>query len=175
MSISGSHNNFGRLNPVIYGFQCQDIDNEENTAVDSLLTILARLHARSFSLMFVYSNSSINAIPIAHALFDEDYDPNGLSNDLWTRLTNTYVKRAQLSQLLSPVGGSFSRVTILRGFTPRTPLTWDDVAGRFQQLTFLDELGKWTGPLYEMLIYLKAKGKTPTHLIETQLPGSNRI
>ncbi|KAK9347914.1 hypothetical protein V1522DRAFT_399795 [Lipomyces starkeyi] len=140
----------------------QHIDNEEKTTVDTLITILARLRARSFSLWFEYANHSINAIPIAHALLDEGYDPNGLSNDLWTRLTDTYVKRAQLSQLLSPVGGSFSRVTILRGFTPRTPLTWDDVAGRFQQLTSLDELGKWTGPLYEMLIYLKAKGKTPT-------------
>ncbi|ODQ76825.1 hypothetical protein LIPSTDRAFT_67822, partial [Lipomyces starkeyi NRRL Y-11557] len=118
----------------------QHIDNEEKTTVDTLITILARLRARSFSLWFQYSTHSINAIPIAHALLDEGYDPNGLSNNLWTQLTNTYVKRAQLSQLLSPVGGSFSRVTILRGFTPRTPLTWDEVAERFQQLTFLDKL-----------------------------------
>ncbi|KAK9482744.1 hypothetical protein V1527DRAFT_498935 [Lipomyces starkeyi] len=140
----------------------QHIDNEEKTTVDTLLTILARLRARSFSLWFENSNHSINAIGIAHALLDEGYDPNGLSNDLWTQLTNTYVKRAQLSQILSPVGGSLSRVTILRGFTPRSPLTWDDVAERFQHLTFLDELARWTCPLYEMLIDMKAKGKTPT-------------
>ncbi|KAK9354302.1 hypothetical protein V1523DRAFT_408473 [Lipomyces doorenjongii] len=140
----------------------QHIDNEEKTTVDTLITILARLRARSFSLMFEYSNRSIDAIPIADALLDEGYDPNGLSNDLWTQLTNTYVKRAQLSQFLRPAGGSFSRVTILRGFTPRTPLTWDDVAERFQHLTFLDELVRWTLPLYEMLIDLKVKGKSPT-------------
>ncbi|KAK9236845.1 hypothetical protein V1525DRAFT_378588 [Lipomyces kononenkoae] len=139
----------------------QYIDNDEKTTVDTLITILARLRARSFSLMFEYSNRSTDAIPIAHALLDEGYDPNGLSNDLWTQLSDTYVKRAQLSQFLRPTGGSFSRVTVLRGFTPRAPLTWDDVAERFQHLTFLDELARWTRPLYEMLIDLKAKGKTP--------------
>ncbi|KAK9386656.1 hypothetical protein V1515DRAFT_639564 [Lipomyces mesembrius] len=85
----------------------QHIDNEEKTTVETL-----------------YSNGSINAIPIAHALLDEGYDSNGMSNDLWSRLTNTYVKRAQLSQVLRPAGGSFTRVTILRRFAPRTPLTW---------------------------------------------------
>ncbi|KAK9384912.1 hypothetical protein V1515DRAFT_541028 [Lipomyces mesembrius] len=141
----------------------QHVDNEQKTTVETLITILARLRAHSFSLFFEYSATSINAIPIAHALLDEGYDPNGMSDDLWTCLTNTYGKRAQLSQFLSPVGGSFSRVTSLRGFTPRTPLTWDDVAERFQRLTFLDELTRWTCPFYvDMLINMKGRGKTPT-------------
>ncbi|KAK9312476.1 hypothetical protein V1522DRAFT_371985 [Lipomyces starkeyi] len=140
----------------------QHVDNEQKTTVETLITILARLRAHSFSLSFEYSATSINAIPIAHALLDEGYDPNGMSNDLWTRLTNTYGKRVQLSQFLSPVGGSFSRVTNLRGFTPRAPLTWDDVAERFQSLTFLDELARWTCPFYvDMLINMKGRGKTP--------------
>ncbi|KAK9234003.1 hypothetical protein V1525DRAFT_452936 [Lipomyces kononenkoae] len=132
----------------------QHIDNEQRTTVETLVTILARLRERSFSLTFDYST--------AHALLDEGYDPNAMSNDLWTRLTNSYVKRAQLSQFLSPVGGTFSRVSSLRGFTPRSPLTWDDVVERFQRLTFLDELIRWTHPFYEMLIDMKGKGKTPT-------------
>ncbi|KAK9494052.1 hypothetical protein V1508DRAFT_454895 [Lipomyces doorenjongii] len=141
----------------------QNIDNEEKTTLDTLITILARLRARSFCLMFDYSNDSHSAIPIAHALLDVGYDRNGMSNDLWTHLTNTYGKRAQLSQFLSPIGGTLSRVTSLRGFTPRTHLTWDDVAERFQHLTFLDELTKWTRPFYvDMLINMKGKGKTPT-------------
>ncbi|KAK9351645.1 hypothetical protein V1523DRAFT_441760 [Lipomyces doorenjongii] len=141
----------------------QHIDNEQKTTVETLITILTSLRAHSFSLTFDYSGTSLNAIPIAHALLDEGYDPNEMSNDLWTRLTNTYGKRAQLSQFLSPVGGSFSRVTSLRGFAPRAHLTWDDVGERFQHLTFLDELAMWTRLFYvDMFVNMMARGKTPT-------------
>ncbi|KAK9388846.1 hypothetical protein V1515DRAFT_381301 [Lipomyces mesembrius] len=99
----------------------QHIDNEEKTTLDTLITILARLRAHSFSLMFDYLNDSHNAIPIAHALLDRGYDRKGMSKD-WTHLTNNYAKGAQLSQFLSLIGGTLSRVTMLRGFTPRTPL-----------------------------------------------------
>ncbi|KAJ8097629.1 hypothetical protein POJ06DRAFT_261939 [Lipomyces tetrasporus] len=143
----------------------QHIDNEEKTTVDTLITILARLRARPdpFTLMFEYSSSTHDAIPIAHALLDEGYDPNGMSNDLWTRLTNSYAKRMELLKFLSPVGGTFSRVTSLRGFTPRTPLTWDDVAERFEHFTFLDELTRWTRAFYvDMLLNMRDRGRTPT-------------
>ncbi|KAK9494038.1 hypothetical protein V1508DRAFT_445071 [Lipomyces doorenjongii] len=89
----------------------QHIDNEERS-LDTLITILARLRARSFSLIH-------NAIPIAHALLDVGYDRNGMSNDLWTQLTNTYGKRAQLSQFLSPIGGTLSRVYEYERFYPK--------------------------------------------------------
>ncbi|KAK9372948.1 uncharacterized protein V1513DRAFT_427024 [Lipomyces chichibuensis] len=139
------------------------MDNEQKTVVETLITILSRLRAHSFSLTFEYSGRSLNAIPIAHALLDKGYDRNGMSNDLWARLTNTYGQRAQLSQFLSPVGGSFRRVSSLRGCTPRTSLTWDDVAERFQNLTFLDELSRWTRSFYvDMLMNMLARGKTPT-------------
>ncbi|KAK9368253.1 hypothetical protein V1509DRAFT_609772 [Lipomyces kononenkoae] len=113
--------------------------------------------------MFDYSNDSHDAIPIVHALLDEGYDSNGMSNDLWTHLTNACAKRSQLSQILTPVGGTWSRVTSLRGLTPRASLTWDDVTKRFEHLTFLDEITRWTRPFYvHMLINMKARGKTPT-------------
>ncbi|KAK9237827.1 hypothetical protein V1525DRAFT_456436 [Lipomyces kononenkoae] len=130
----------------------ENIDNEEKTTVNTLITILGRLRERSH-----------DAIPIANALLDEGYDANGMSNDLWTHLTNTYAKRSQLSQFLAPVGGTWSRVTSLRGVTPRTSLTWDDVVKRFENLTFLDEITRWTRPFYvHMLINMKTRGRTPT-------------
>ncbi|KAK9364460.1 hypothetical protein V1509DRAFT_636304 [Lipomyces kononenkoae] len=141
----------------------EHIDNEEKTTVNTLITILGRLRERRFFLMFDYSNDSHDAIPIAHALLDEGYDSNGMSDDLWTRLTNTYAKRRQLSEILTPVGGTWSRVTSLRGLTPRASLTWDDVAKRFEHLTFLDEVTRWTRPFFvDMLINMRARGRTPT-------------
>ncbi|KAK9234726.1 hypothetical protein V1525DRAFT_391146 [Lipomyces kononenkoae] len=141
----------------------EHIDIEEKTTVNTLITILGRLRERRFVLMFDYSNDSHDAIPIAHALLDEGYDSNGMSNDLWTRLTNTYAKRRQLSEILTPVGGTWSRVTSLRGLTPRASLTWDDVAKRFEHLTFLDEVTRWTRPFFaDMLINMRARGRTPT-------------
>ncbi|KAK9259542.1 hypothetical protein V1519DRAFT_475979 [Lipomyces tetrasporus] len=86
---------------VIYGVQ--DIGNEEKTTVDTMITVLARLRVRSFSLMFEYLNRTHDALRISHALLDEGYDPNGMSNDLWTHLTNTDAKRAQLSQFCHPL------------------------------------------------------------------------
>ncbi|KAK9323689.1 hypothetical protein V1517DRAFT_319572 [Lipomyces orientalis] len=141
----------------------EHIDDEEKTTVSSLITILARLREHRFSLMFDYSNGSHDAIPIVHALLDEGYDSSGMSNDLWTQLTNTSAKRRQLSQLLTPVGGTWSRVATLRGLTPRTSLTWDDVATHFERLTFLDEITRWTRPFYvDLLINMRARGRTPT-------------
>ncbi|KAK9368158.1 hypothetical protein V1509DRAFT_670432 [Lipomyces kononenkoae] len=81
----------------------EHIDNEEKTTVNALITILGRVRERRLSLRFDYSNNSHDAIPIARALLDEGYDSNGMSNDLWTPLTNTYAKRTQLSQFLTPV------------------------------------------------------------------------
>ncbi|KAK9372527.1 uncharacterized protein V1513DRAFT_451970 [Lipomyces chichibuensis] len=138
-------------------------DCEQKTLLETLKTIL-RLSEGVVAIPLRYGNQSTDAIVLALAMLDYGYDPQSLSDNLWTHLTDEHNKIAELSQFLSPVGGSLDRVVNLKGITPKVPLNWEAVADRFQQSQPLKkQLEEWTSPFfYELLIPMKAKGKTPT-------------
>ncbi|KAK9428348.1 hypothetical protein V1505DRAFT_416931 [Lipomyces doorenjongii] len=137
-------------------------DSEQLTTTETLKRIL-RLSERAVSLPLKHSNHRTFVIPLALALLDRGYNPKSLSDDLWMKLANDKDRLEHLSQLIFPVDGSFHNVSSLSGISPVDPLTWKDVATRFQRSIFLDELHDWTYSfLVDMLIPMKTKGKTPT-------------
>ncbi|KAK9372131.1 uncharacterized protein V1513DRAFT_453368 [Lipomyces chichibuensis] len=106
----------------------------------------------------------MNAIDLALALLNHSLGPESLSYDLWAHLADENHKINELSQFLSPVGGSSYEVAILNGCVPNLPpLTWENVARKFENSELLMGLLKdWTIPFYvELLIPMKAKERTP--------------
>ncbi|KAK9374213.1 uncharacterized protein V1513DRAFT_446356, partial [Lipomyces chichibuensis] len=101
---------------------------------------------------------------IALALFGRGYSPHSLSDHIWNYLADTSEKIACLLQLLSPVGASFTRISAVIGVVPTGPLTWQDVSDGFHREDILKTtVADWTRDMYvNMLILMKAKGKTPT-------------
>jgi hypothetical protein len=72
-----------------------------------------------------------------------------LSDNLWTHLADENHKINELSQFLSPVGGSFHEVASLTACVPKPPLTWENVAQEFEKSEFLmGALEDWTLPFF---------------------------
>ncbi|KAK9241563.1 hypothetical protein V1506DRAFT_510306 [Lipomyces tetrasporus] len=138
-------------------------DSQQRTLIEALKTIL-RLCDRSVFKPLSYANHSTGVIQLALALLDFGYKPISLSDDLWMHLADDHQKVGELSQFLSPVGGSFHRVTIVKGVAPRIPLTWQEAARRFELSIHLKTaLEEWTTTVFnDLLMSMRAKGKTPT-------------
>ncbi|KAK9243413.1 hypothetical protein V1506DRAFT_493855 [Lipomyces tetrasporus] len=139
-----------------------DNDSNRKSLVNALITIL---RLSPFPLTFEYANKrETDARPIALALFEWGYSPQSLSDDLWNYLTDTSEKIACLLQLLSPVGASFTSIKAVIGVIPTGSFTWQDVSDGFHRVDFLKTtVADWTRDMYvELLISMKAKGKTPT-------------
>ncbi|KAK9237146.1 hypothetical protein V1525DRAFT_426522 [Lipomyces kononenkoae] len=129
-----------------------------------LLQTILRLCDRSVFKPLSYANHSTGVIQLALALLEFGYKPISPSDDLWMYLAEDHQKVGELSRFLSPVGGSFHRVTILTGVAPRIPLAWQEAAKRFELSTHLKTaLEEWTTTVFnELLMPMRAKGKTPT-------------
>ncbi|KAK9235224.1 hypothetical protein V1525DRAFT_452196 [Lipomyces kononenkoae] len=139
------------------------VNPEEKTLIEALKTIL-RLSKGTINVPLSCGRWRTDMISLAWALIEHAYNPVSVSGDLWKYLTDDNGKIAALSEFLSPRGASFHRIAIVNGVTPKHPLTWGDVAKRFQESKFLITLlENWTRKVFnDMCIPMMAKGRTPT-------------
>ncbi|KAK9324479.1 hypothetical protein V1517DRAFT_49340 [Lipomyces orientalis] len=139
----------------------QASDSNQKTLIEALIVIF---RISRYEINFEYMRHIENAVPIALALLLRGYSPQSIAGDLWKYLTRTLAKRMALLESLSPVGAPFERLSTVIGVTPQGSLTWQEVSDRFHQSVHLNRaVAAWTRGMYvDLLIPMKAKGRTPT-------------
>ncbi|KAJ8098925.1 hypothetical protein POJ06DRAFT_213263 [Lipomyces tetrasporus] len=136
-------------------------DPSRKTLTEALITIF---RLSRFPFAFEYQSRVFNAVPIALALLERGYSPQSLSDDLWKCLAETSEKRRCLLQLVSPVGASFRRLSALIAVSPKDSRSWQDTSDMFHgQILLKTTVVNWTrGMCVDLLLSMRAKGKTPT-------------